>query len=193
MSDAGRERSRSGRPETESAPRPEVVYTIGHSTHPIETFIALLDAHGVRTLVDVRTIPGSRRNPQFGQEPLRRVLERAGIGYRFMKELGGLRKTSEESVNAGWRNKSFRGYADYMQTVGFAAAIDELIAIAAEDVTAIMCAEAVPWRCHRSLIADALSVRGITAIDIVAGSRSRPHTLTSFARVSGTAIPYPPE
>jgi len=193
MSDADRERSRSGRPETESAPWPEVVYTIGHSTHPIETFIAMLDAHGVTTLVDVRTIPGSRRNPQFGQEPLRWELERAGIGYRYMKELGGLRKTSEESVNAGWRNKSFRGYADYMQTVGFAAAIDELIAIAAEDVTAIMCAEAVPWRCHRSLIADALSVRGITAIDIIAGSRSRPHTLTSFARVSGTAITYPPE
>jgi uncharacterized protein (DUF488 family) len=193
MSDADRKPRRAGRTGTEPAPRPAVVYTVGHSTHPIETFIAMLAAHGVRTLVDVRTAPGSRRNPQFGQEPLRRELQPAGIGYRHMKELGGLRKPSGESANAGWRNESFRGYADYMQSDEFAAALDELIAIAAADVTAIMCAEAVPWRCHRSLIGDALSVRGISVIDIFSDSKSRPHTLTSFARVSGTTITYPPE
>lgn len=174
-----------------AAPGP--IYTIGHSTHPIETFIAMLDSFAVRTLVDVRTIPRSRHNPQFEQEALERELKAAGIEYRHMKELGGLRKTHAGSVNTGWRNASFRGYADYMQTGEFAAAVEELTRIASRSPTAIMCAEAVPWRCHRSLVADALTIRGIAVIDILGESKSRPHVLTSFARVSGTAITYPPE
>jgi uncharacterized protein (DUF488 family) len=172
---------------------PGPIYTIGHSTHPIETFIAMLASHGVRTLVDVRTVPGSRHNPQFGQAALTRELATAGIDYLHMEALGGLRKTSEESVNTGWRNKSFRGYADFMQTDEFAAAVAELIAVAGRSPTAIMCAEAVPWRCHRSLIADALLVRGIEVIEILGDSRTRPHALTPFARVDGVAITYPPE
>lgn len=181
-----------GRPGAGPRP-PGAVYTIGHSTHPIGEFIAMLEGFGVATLVDIRTIPKSRHNPQFAQPALERELRRAGIDYRYMKELGGLRKTSPDSVNTGWRNESFRGYADYMQTDGFAAAIDALIAIAAADATAVMCAEAVPWRCHRSLIADALLVRGIPVVDILPGSRSRPHALTPFARVDGTTITYPAE
>jgi uncharacterized protein (DUF488 family) len=172
---------------------PGPIYTVGHSTHPIEAFIGMLDSFGVETLVDVRTIPRSRHNPQFEQAALERELAAAGIGYRHMKALGGLRKTSADSVNTGWRNASFRGYADYMQTDEFAAAVDELIAIARERPTAIMCAEAVPWRCHRSLVADALTVRDIPVVEIFSDSKSRPHTLTSFARVSGTEITYPPE
>lgn len=179
-------------PAADAAGRsPQPVYTVGHSTHPIADFIAMLGGHGIATLVDIRTIPKSRHNPQFARPALERELRRAGIDYRYMKELGGLRKTSPDSVNAGWRNESFRGYADYMQTDEFAVAIDTLIAIAAADATAIMCAEAVPWRCHRSLVGDALLVRGIPVVDILPGARSRPHELTSFARVDGTAITYP--
>jgi uncharacterized protein (DUF488 family) len=170
-----------------------VVHTIGHSTHPAATFIEILDAYGIRTLVDVRTVPKSRRNPQFGQEALAAELTAANIEYRHLKGLGGLRKTSPDSVNGGWRNESFRGYADHMGTDEFKAALAELIALAEASLTAIMCAEAVPWRCHRSLIGDALLVRGIAVIDIFSATNARPHTLTSFARVSGTAITYPPE
>jgi uncharacterized protein (DUF488 family) len=172
---------------------PRVVHTIGHSTHPIATFIEMLDAHGIGTLADVRTVPKSRRNPQFRQDALARELTAAGIDYRYMKDLGGLRKTSKASVNGGWRNESFRGYADYMQTDRFEDALTELIALADASPTAIMCAEAVPWRCHRSLIGDALLIRGIDVVDIFSGAKDRPHTLTSFARVSGTEITYPPE
>jgi uncharacterized protein (DUF488 family) len=169
------------------------VHTIGHSTHPVADFLEILDAHGIRTLADVRTVPKSRRNPQFGQEALARELEAAGIGYRYLKGLGGLRKTSRDSVNGGWRNESFRGYADHMRTEEFGRALDELIAIAEASPTAIMCAEAVPWRCHRSLIGDALLVRGFEVADIFSATSARPHTLTSFARVSGTEITYPPD
>jgi len=135
--------------------------TIGHSTLPIETFLAILRENGVRTLADIRTIPKSRHNPQFAQENLSRSLVEAGIEYRWHRALGGLRHSLKDSVNTGWRNASFRGYADYMQTPEFATAISELLNASPHDHTAIMCAEAVPWRCHRSLVADDLTVRGI--------------------------------
>jgi uncharacterized protein (DUF488 family) len=169
------------------------IYTVGHSTRPQAEFIALLGAHGVRLLGDVRTMPRSRHNPQFNSDALAASLGEAGIGYVHLPALGGLRHTTPASVNLGWRNKSFRGYADYMQTAPFAKAIDELIALGSSAPTAIMCAEAVPWRCHRSLIADALVVRGIEAPEIVSAERTTPHALTSFARVNGIALTYPPE
>lgn len=168
------------------------IYTLGHSTHPIDEFIGMLRVYAIERLVDVRTVPRSRHNPQFEQASLSTSLPEAGIEYRHMKSLGGLRKTQADSVNNGWRNASFRGYADYMQTPDFAAAIDELIALAGEKRTAVMCAEAVPWRCHRSLIGDALLVRGVAAIDIFSATQSKPHALTSFAQVDGTKITYPP-
>jgi uncharacterized protein (DUF488 family) len=176
-----------------TSPLPTVVYTIGHSTRPVDAFIALLRAHGVRHLVDVRTIPRSRHNPQYNSDALATTLAAAGIGYSHMKSLGGLRRPKPDSINAGWRNESFRGYADYMQTPEFAAAIAELLALGAEQPTAIMCAEAVPWRCHRSLVADALVARGVEADEIVSENKATPHALTSFARVEGTTVTYPPE
>jgi uncharacterized protein (DUF488 family) len=170
-----------------------VVHTIGHSTHPIDEFVAILRAHGIETIADVRTVPKSRRNPQFGQDELPGSLAAAGLGYRHLKALGGLRKTSAASPNGAWRNESFRGYADHMQTAEFAVGIAELIELAERSPTAIMCAEAVPWRCHRSLVGDALLVRGFEVLDIFSATSARPHTLTSFARVDGTEITYPPE
>ena len=167
------------------------LYTIGHSTHPIGEFLAMLGHYAIATLVDIRTIPGSRRNPQFGQESLRESLRGAGIEYLHMKSLGGLRRPAKDSLNDGWRNEAFRGYADHMQTEEFGRNVDELIAIAARGPTAIMCAEAVPWRCHRSLVADALLVRGVEVIDILSGDRSQAHALTSFARVDGGSVTYP--
>ena len=169
-----------------------MIYTVGHSTRPIEEFVGLLKAHGIRRVVDVRTIPKSRRNPQFGQESLRASLAAAAIEYTHMPELGGLRRARADSPNAGWRNASFRGYADYMQTPEFARALEALIALAANERIAVMCAEAVPWRCHHSLIADALLVRGIPSEDIASATKTAPHRLTPFARVTGTALTYPP-
>ena len=169
------------------------VYTIGHSTRPIDSIVALLREHGIATLVDVRTVPRSRRNPQFERERLECSLADAGIEYRHAASLGGLRRPTKSSTNAGWRNASFRGYADHMQTQEFVDAVDALAALAAERTPAIMCAEAVPWRCHRSLIGDALLVRGIEVIDIISETRVTRHTLTRFARVEGTRITYPPE
>ncbi len=170
-----------------------VLYTIGHSTRSLEELIDVLTAHGVKVLVDVRTVPRSRRVPQFNADTLGRDLARAGIEYVPAPDLGGLRKTRADSVNRGWRNASFRGYADYMQTPAFQAALDELMRIAADKPTAIMCAEAVPWRCHRSLIGDALLVRGWRVIDLMTRTSAKPHKLTSFARVEGTRITYPSE
>ena len=172
-----------------------LMLTIGHSTLPIETFLESLKDNGVQLLVDVRTVPRSRHNPQFGTEALSASLVSAGIEYRWMQALGGLRHARRDSINTGWRNTSFRGYADYMQTGPFAAALDRLIELDEQTTAAIMCAEAVPWRCHRSLIADALLVRGRAVRDIfvsAAGSSTRrPHQLTSFARVEGTRLWYP--
>jgi uncharacterized protein (DUF488 family) len=172
---------------------PETIYTIGHSTHAIGEFIALLQAHEIETLADIRTIPKSRHNPQFAQAALKASLKKKGIQYIYMKDLGGLRHTVKDSPNGAWRNSSFRGYADYMQTDGFGAALDILIETGKGERTAIMCAEAVPWRCHRSLVADALLVRGIAVLDIMPDGRIAPHKLTSFAHVKGRTITYPPE
>ncbi len=170
---------------------PPPVLTVGHSTHPIEEFIALLKAHGVERIVDVRTIPRSRRHPQFEQETLRASLQAADIAYTHLPALGGLRHARRDSPNTGWRNASFRGYADYMQTAAYAEAIDELLAIAARQRIAVMCAEALPWRCHRSLIADTLAVRGIPVEHIMSKTHRQPHALTSFAHVKGHHITYP--
>lgn len=167
------------------------IYTIGHSTRPIEEFIGLLKAHGVEQLVDVRTIPKSRRNPQYADEALADTLPKAGIGYSWMKSLGGLRRPHKDSLNDAWRNDSFRGYADHMQTDEFQLALEELIDVGSSTRTVIMCSEAVPWRCHRSLIGDALLVRGVRVLDIMSETKAQPHKLTSFASVDGTTITYP--
>ncbi len=167
------------------------VSTIGHSTHPIEEFIGMLEAHGIRQLVDVRTIPRSRHNPQFNKETLSVSLQEAGIGYSHMPGLGGLRRPRKDSINAGWRNASFRGYADYMQTDEFCENLNHLIQLASESPAAIMCAEAVPWRCHRSLIGDALVARGVSVMEIMNAAKAQPHALTPFAKVDGEQVTYP--
>lgn len=167
------------------------VYTIGHSTRPIEEFIALLRAQGIQTLMDVRTVPRSRRNPQYEQDRLPGSLAAAGIAYVHEPGLGGLRKPRPDSPNAGWHNESFRGYADYMQTTGFTQALERLLACARGERVALMCAEAVPWRCHRSLIGDALLARGVTVLDVMDARAPVPHRLTPFARVDGERVTYP--
>jgi len=168
------------------------IFTIGHSTRSADEFISLLGEHAIELLADIRTIPKSRHNPQFGQDVLPPTLVDAGIHYRHFEGLGGLRRAQPDSINSGWRNTSFRGYADYMQTEPFVQALDELIACANAQTAAIMCAEAVPWRCHRSLVGDALLIRGIEVVDIMGPGSCRPHKLTPFARVEGTAVTYPP-
>jgi uncharacterized protein (DUF488 family) len=170
-----------------------IILTIGHSTHPLETFITLLQAHGVTLVADVRTVPRSRHNPQFNKETLPEQLKLAGIGYAHLPGLGGLRRAKADSPNRGWRSDSFRGYADYMQTPEFAAHVQELIKMAQKERLALMCAEAVPWRCHRSLIADALEVRGLKVEHILGLKGRQPHRLTGFARVQGLEITYPEE
>ena len=171
---------------------PNVVYTVGHSTRNAAAFVALLEAHGVNVLADVRTVRRSRHNPQFNGDALEATLASHSIRYVPMPGLGGFRKTTPDSSNGGWRNLSFRGYADYMQTADFERNLDALIALARAASVAIMCAEAVPWRCHRSLIADALVVRGLDVRELVSESKTAPHALTPFARVDGTTIAYPP-
>jgi uncharacterized protein (DUF488 family) len=169
------------------------IFTVGHSTLPIEQFIAVLGAYGIETLADIRTVPRSRYNPQFNSEALAAALAQHGIAYVGLPGLGGLRHPRKDSPNTGWRNESFRGYADYMQTPAFATALDELIRLSRTKRVAIMCAEAVPWRCHRSLVADALDVRGIAVVEILSATSHRPHKLTPFAQVQGTTVTYPPE
>jgi uncharacterized protein DUF488 len=168
-----------------------VIFTIGHSTRPIDVFIRLLKAHGVQRVVDVRTIPRSQHNPRFNRNQLSPALHRANIHYRHMPGLGGLRHARPDSTNTGWRNASFRGYADYMETPAFEDSLTRCIDLAKQERVVLMCAEAVPWRCHRSLIADALLARGIETREITSGIRTRPHELTSWARVQGTQITYP--
>jgi uncharacterized protein (DUF488 family) len=168
------------------------VLTVGHSTRPIETFVALLGAHLVTRVIDVRTVPRSRHNPQFNADALPDSLSVANIGYTHAPGLGGFRRTTPDSPNAGWRNLSFRGYADYMQTADFANELARLIELSRQDRIALMCAEAVPWRCHRSLIADALVVHGVATCEIVSPTRLQAHTLTPFARVRGRTLTYPP-
>lgn len=170
---------------------PETLWTIGHSTKPIDEFITLLKAHRIQHLVDVRTIPRSRHNPQFNQESLSDSVKAEDLSYIHMQELGGLRKARKDSVNAGWRNESFRGYADYMQTEEFKMALDELMIKGRLQPIAIMCAEAVPWRCHRSLIADALVSRGWEVRHIMTEAKADRHRLTSFATVENGHVRYP--
>lgn len=170
---------------------PGPVFTIGHSTRPIVEFVRLLKAHAVQRVIDVRTIPRSRHNPQFSRTALSPALHRTRIHYRHMPGLGGLRRPHADSINSAWRNLSFRGYADYMQTSQFDEQLDRCIALASAERCALMCAEAVPWRCHRSLLADALWARGIEALEIVSETRSRLHELTPWARVDGIRVTYP--
>jgi uncharacterized protein (DUF488 family) len=171
----------------------DIVCTIGHSDRPIEEFIALLQQNEVACVLDIRTVPKSRHNPQFGQDQLPVSLAAAGIAYRQIPGLGGLRKPLKDSPNSGWRNTSFRGYADYMQTDAFRENVEEVAALAGEMRCALMCAESVPWRCHRSMVADALLVRGIPVEHIINPGKRKPAALTPFAKVDGTPITYPPE
>lgn len=168
------------------------LYTIGHSTRPLADFLALLAAHGVTVLVDVRTVPRSRHNPQFNAETLAQALAAVGIQYRHQKDLGGLRHARSDSRNTAWRNKSFRGYADYMETPGFARGLDEVVALThAGERVAMMCAEGAPFRCHRSLIADALVARNEPVAEISSRTRATPHRLTAFARIVDGRPTYP--
>jgi uncharacterized protein (DUF488 family) len=168
------------------------LWTIGHSTKPIDEFVDLLQTHGIHRLVDVRTVPRSRHNPQFNTDRLAKTLRKAGLAYLHMAQLGGLRKPKKDSLNLGWRNTSFRGYADYMQTEQFWTALETLMAASRETPTVIMCAEAVPWRCHRSLIADALAVRGWTVRHIMTKTKADTHRVTGFAVVDQDRVTYPP-
>jgi uncharacterized protein (DUF488 family) len=168
-----------------------MILTIGHSTRAIEEFVEMLARHGVRMLVDVRTVPRSRHNPQFNRDALPEPLQAAGIGYLHMAALGGLRHARKDSINTGWRNASFRGFADYMQTPEFARALAELIQLSEKQRIAIMCSEAVPWRCHRSLIADALTARGVAVEHILGADRRDAHRLTPFAHVERSTVTYP--
>ncbi len=172
---------------------PQWILTIGHSTRGLAEFIELLRAHGVTCVADVRTIPRSRRNPQFNQESLPGALKAAGIGYVHLPGLGGLRHARADSGNMAWRNASFRGFADYMQTDDFAHGLEHLIGLARDRHVALMCAEAVPWRCHRSLIADSLTVRGIQVEHILSKTHRQEHVLTPWARVDGVRVYYPAE
>lgn len=168
------------------------IYALGHSTRPQEELIDILRSFGVSTLADIRTIPRSRHNPQFNPDGLAPALERAGIRYVHLSRLGGLRKSKGDNpLNRGWRNASFRGFADYMQTEEFAAGLEELCELAAAGPVALMCAEAVPWRCHRSLVADALAARGIEVQQIQSAGRASKHRVTPFARFDGWNVTYP--
>jgi uncharacterized protein (DUF488 family) len=167
------------------------VYTIGHSTRTLEEFIELLKTFGVTLLVDVRTVPRSRHNPQFNKENLPASLKPEGVRYIHMPEIGGLRRPKRDSVNLAWRNMSFRGYADYMQTKEFTDNLLKIIALARENCLAIMCAEALPWRCHRSLISDALVLRHVKVQHIISATSIITHELNEMAQVEGTKITYP--
>jgi|SRR5579859_4154834 len=169
------------------------VYTLGHSTHPIQEFLAILKKYGIQELVDIRTVPKSRHNPQFNLDLLADVLTKNGIGYVHLKELGGFRRPHKDSPNKGWEHPAFRGFADYMQTKEFEKGLHHLLTIAATKTVAIMCAEAVPWRCHRRLISDALLIRGITVMEILSLKEAHPHLLTPWAHVEDLNITYPPQ
>ena len=170
----------------------KTIYTVGHSTRSLEELIDLVKSQGVRAIADVRQIPKSRRYPHFADTHLSLALPQNGLTYLPFKSLGGRRRAKKDSPNTGWRNESFRGYADYMQTPAFAQALEELMQAALGQPTAIMCAEAVPWRCHRSLISDALLVRGWRVLDIIGPGKPKPHKLTDFAVTSGATVAYPP-
>ena len=168
-----------------------LILTIGHSTRPLADFMAILKAQEVGKVADVRTVPRSRHNPQFNQDTLSQALADVGIGYAHLPGLGGLRHPRRDSPNLGWRNDSFRGFADYMLTPEFAENLQALIDLARQARLVLMCAETLPWRCHRSLIADALMVRGLKVEHIISAPKLQEHRLTPFARVEGTRITYP--
>jgi uncharacterized protein (DUF488 family) len=178
---------------TEMPVNMELVCTIGHSNRAVGEFIDLLRLNDVECVLDIRTVPRSRHNPQFGQDVLPASLAQAGIAYLHVAGLGGLRHPRKDSLNGGWRNTSFRGYADYMQTAEFAENVEAIIDLARTTRCVLMCAESVPWRCHRSMVADALWVRGVRVEHIINKQKRRTHTLTPFARVDGTRITYPQE
>jgi len=167
-----------------------VIYTIGHSTHSADAFLALLRMHGVTQLADVRTMPMSRRYPHFNKNSLEKFLAASGIRYRHLGGLGGLRKPKRDSTNTAWKHPSFRGYADYMETEAFERAFRELVVFASAGPTAVMCAEAVWWRCHRQLLADALLVQGVPVWHIV-GAGAKPHEMSAFARIRDGKVIYP--
>lgn len=169
----------------------KIIWTVGHSTRTIEEFIGLLTAYRLEVVVDVRTVPRSRKNPQFNKENLEQVLAGAGIEYLHAEALGGLRHPRKDSLNSAWRNESFRGFADYMQTTEFSAAFTWLMAKAEQQQVVLMCAEILPWRCHRSLIADALSIAGFAVIEIFLEEKSREHRLTPFAVITDGKVTYP--
>lgn len=171
----------------------ELVCTIGHSNRPIEEFLELLRLNEIERVLDIRTVPKSRHNPHFGQDVLPASLAGAGIAYQHIAGLGGLRHPRKDSPNGAWRNTSFRGYADYMQTDEFAENVAAVVELARTTRCVLMCAESVPWRCHRSMVADALSVRAVQVEHIIGKQKRRPHVLTPFARVDGQRITYPPE
>lgn len=174
-----------------AAPSPKVpLFAVGHSTRPIEDFIAMLKAHGVTLVADVRTVPQSRFNPQFGREALSKSLARAGLEYVHMKELGGLRRPRPDSKNTVWRNSGFRGYADYMETPEFERGLDALVDRARADTVAFLCSEGNPFRCHRTLLADALAARGLRVEHIASARSSKPHRLTPFARIARGKVVY---
>jgi uncharacterized protein (DUF488 family) len=170
-----------------------VVLTLGHSTRAADDFVRLLQVHGVTCVVDVRTVPRSRRNPQFNRETLPATLQAVGIGYRHLAGLGGLRRPRPDSANSGWNNASFRGFADYMETEEFSASLQTLMDLARQERIVLLCAEAVPWRCHRSLIADALTIRSFRVEHILSANRRQLHVLTLWAHVAGTRLTYPPQ
>jgi uncharacterized protein (DUF488 family) len=175
-----------------SAKNPKcAIFTIGHSTRTLEEFIGLLEAYGVTIVVDVRSVPRSRHNPQFNKETLPDSLKPAGVKYVSMPDIGGLRRPKPDSINIAWKNRSFRGYADYMQTKEFTEHLLHIIAFAKENTVAIMCAEALPWRCHRSLISDALVARNIKVEHILTKDNAFKHRLSEWAHVEGTKITYP--
>jgi uncharacterized protein (DUF488 family) len=174
-----------------SSAKPRVVYSIGHSNRSYEDFLEVLRTHGIERVVDVRTVPRSRHNPQFNRENLASELPKAGISYVHLKELGGLRHPRRDSVNLGWKNAGFRGFADYMDTPEFEEGLKKLLELASTARSAVMCAEAVPWRCHRSVLADALAVRSVPVEHILSTARTQPHSLTKFARVENHRVTYP--
>lgn len=187
MDDRGEQEVSSAAPSGKDA---GPIFTIGHSVRPIDDFLELLSHHHIRHLIDVRRHPGSRRHPQFGSQALASALASHHIGYTHVEALGGRRRPRPDSPNLAWRNASFRGYADYMQTAEFGQALKRLCAIAERQRTVMMCAEALPWRCHRSLIADALVARGQRVVHML-DRALREHELPAFARVRGGAVEYP--
>lgn len=176
---------------SQSCPEIKEIFSIGHSTHTIEQLIDLLNAHEISMVIDIRTIPKSRHCPQFNQEELKHSLQQVKIGYRHFKELGGLRSSSKDSLNTGWINASFRGFADYMQTEEFEKGIEKLEKIAIKKRCVLMCAEALPWRCHRSLIADALTYRKWKVFHIQSKKTAKRHKKTSFLKIKQGKLFYP--